>query len=132
MIDAGTPIRVHFGKSKEMDKGKDKSPIKLIIDTDPGVDDALALGIALTWPTAEVVAVTCVHGNVGVDQCCINASKVLDAFGRQDVPLYKGAAKPLIGECHTYIHTYIHHLFVVAGLVDGSLTQADVDLLSKI
>ena len=36
------------------------------------------------------------------------------------------------GSFDAYIHTYIHHLFVIAGLVDGSLRQADVDLLSKI
>ncbi len=53
-------------------------PRRVIIDTDPGVDDALALLLALRSPELEVVALTTVSGNVGVDLCTANALRVLD------------------------------------------------------
>ena len=71
--------------------------MKLIIDTDPGVDDAMALGIALTWPNAEILAVTGVHGNISCEQACKNVLKILKVFGREDVLVYKGADSPIFG-----------------------------------
>ena len=72
--------------------------IKLIIDTDPGVDDAMALGIAFKWPNAEILALTGVCGNVPCGQACKNILKVRKVFGREDVPVYKGAEKPVFGK----------------------------------
>jgi len=60
----------------------------LIIDTDPGVDDALAILMALSKQTrhlANVLALTTVHGNVGIDQISLNALRVLQVAGRLDV-----------------------------------------------
>ena len=71
--------------------------MKLIIDTDPGVDDAMALGIALTWPSAQILAVTGVHGNISCEQACKNVLKILKVFGREDVLVYKGADSPIFG-----------------------------------
>ena len=71
--------------------------MKVIVDTDPGIDDAVALGILLSRKDIELLAITCVHGNVGVEQCTSNALKILEAFDRTDVPVFKGAEKPLLG-----------------------------------
>ena len=69
---------------------------KIIIDTDPGVDDAIAILLALSAKEKlDVVALTTVNGNVGVEQVTKNAFKILDIAGRQDIPVYKGNAKPL-------------------------------------
>ena len=68
---------------------------KLIIDTDPGVDDAHAILLALAHPGVQVEAITTVNGNVGLDLTTANALKILDAAG-QDVPVYPGCDRPLI------------------------------------
>lgn len=68
---------------------------KLIIDTDPGVDDAHAILLALAHPDAKVEAITTVNGNVGLDLTTANALKILDAAGK-DVPVYRGCDRPLI------------------------------------
>ena len=68
--------------------------MKLLIDCDPGVDDALALIIAAADPQADIRAVTTVAGNVNVDICTRNARYVLGLAGR-DVPIVSGARAPL-------------------------------------
>jgi len=76
---------------------------KFIIDCDAGVDDAFALIFALSRDDIDIVAVTCVGGNTGLDQVCINVMKVLEVCKRTDVPVYKGAGKPLISKYGTLI-----------------------------
>ncbi len=72
---------------------------KLIIDTDPGIDDALALLLALAAKDEmDVTAITTVNGNVGVDQVTENVFRILDVAGRSDIPVYKGNGKPLMRE----------------------------------
>ena len=68
---------------------------KLIIDTDPGIDDALAIYCALQDQNAEVLALTTVFGNADIDTTTENALRLLDVF-ESDLPVYRGAAKPLI------------------------------------
>ncbi|MDL5157021.1 nucleoside hydrolase [Actinomycetospora termitidis] len=68
----------------------------LIIDTDPGVDDAFALAVAARAPEVDLLAVTTVHGNVGVEQTTENARRLLGTFGRPDVPVGRGADRPLV------------------------------------
>lgn len=70
---------------------------KVIIDTDPGVDDALALILALNSPELEVQAVTVVGGNVGLDRCVANAAGIV-AMMRRAVPVAAGCARPLQGK----------------------------------
>lgn len=65
---------------------------KIILDTDPGADDALAIFVALQY--ADLRAITTVAGNVGVDSGTTNALKVL-ALAGSAVPVYRGAAEPL-------------------------------------
>lgn len=67
----------------------------LLIDTDPGADDAVAIAMALRHPGADVVALTTVAGNAGLDLSTRNALIVLDATGHGDVPVHPGAASPL-------------------------------------
>lgn len=68
---------------------------KVIIDCDPGIDDVLALELALRSPELEVVAITVVAGNVPVDLGVDNTFKVLERCNRLDVPVYAGASQPL-------------------------------------
>lgn len=70
---------------------------RIIIDTDPGIDDALAIFLALASPEVEVVGLTTVFGNVAVDLCTRNALALLEIAGRDDIPVAAGAAKPLSG-----------------------------------
>ena len=68
---------------------------RLIIDTDPGVDDAHAILLALAHPQAQVEAITTVNGNVSLDRTTANALKILDVAGK-DLPVYPGCDRPLI------------------------------------
>lgn len=69
--------------------------MKLIIDTDPGHDDAMALLYALKRKDIDMLAVTTVAGNSTIENTTRNAQYVLNLLGRADVPLYSGAPKPL-------------------------------------
>ncbi len=70
---------------------------KIIIDTDPGVDDAMAIQFALNSPELEVLGLTTVFGNVKLELCTENALRLLDLGGRNDIPVAAGAATPLQG-----------------------------------
>ena len=76
-------------------------PIRLIIDTDPGVDDAIAILMALASPDVEVVGLTTVGGNVPLARSTRNALALLQAAGRPDIPVARGATRPLRGR-YTY------------------------------
>lgn len=67
--------------------------MKLIIDTDPGVDDALAIALAVAWPTVDLVGLTTVFGNTFVPQSSRNARYLLDLFGHE-CAVAEGAALP--------------------------------------
>jgi len=66
------------------------------MDVDTGTDDALALLYAIGHPDVDVVGISCVAGNAGVEQVVINTSKVLDAAGAGDIPVARGASLPLV------------------------------------
>jgi purine nucleosidase len=70
--------------------------VDVLIDTDPGVDDALALILALRSPELDVRGITVVSGNVPVDLGTANALKVLELVGRTEVPVAAGAPSPLL------------------------------------
>lgn len=69
--------------------------IPIIIDTDPGVDDTMAIFFALSSPELELLGLTIVFGNGQVSQLAQNAIHVLDIAGRPDIPVAKGASAPL-------------------------------------
>ncbi|MBP3974852.1 nucleoside hydrolase [Pseudoxanthomonas spadix] len=70
--------------------------IPLLIDTDPGVDDALALLMAFNDTAHEVVGLTVAAGNVGLGRTVRNALKLCEVAGRSDVPVYAGCPGPLL------------------------------------
>ncbi|WP_457638049.1 nucleoside hydrolase [Oceanithermus sp.] len=70
--------------------------LKLIIDTDSGVDDAQALMLALAHPATEVAAVTAVGGNVPLENVVPNIFEVLHVMGAEDLPVFPGAREPLL------------------------------------
>ncbi len=70
--------------------------IPLVIDTDPGVDDAVAIMLALASPEVELRAVTTVFGNVALPATTTNAGRILALCDRSDVPVAAGAARPLV------------------------------------
>ena len=71
-----------------------ETPLRLILDTDPGVDDAVAILMALAAPQAEVMGLTTVGGNVPRARATRNALALLQAAGRSDIPVARGAARP--------------------------------------
>ncbi len=79
---------------------------KIIIDTDPGQDDAVAILLALASPELEVVGITAVAGNVPLHLTEKNARKVCELAGRPDAKVYAGAVRPLVRPLVTaeYVH----------------------------
>jgi len=88
---------------------------RLIIDTDPGIDDAIALFTALASPELDVAGLTTVFGNVPVDVATRNALALLDIADRADIPVARGAAAPLAMD---YLGA-IPHIHGEDGLGDG-------------
>ena len=72
-------------------------PRNIMIDCDTGMDDALALLLALRSPEFNVLGITCVNGNVTLDKVLVNTLKVVEYSGVK-VPVYGGAALPLLPE----------------------------------
>ncbi len=72
------------------------SPTSLVIDCDPGIDDAVALALAVASPEVDLIAATTVSGNAPVAVTSHNALQLLQAFGRQDVPGAAGATRALV------------------------------------
>lgn len=71
--------------------------LRFLYDCDPGVDDALAMLLALGRPDAlEMIGVTCVAGNVGLKPVLNNARRILELAGREDIPVYSGAFRPIM------------------------------------
>lgn len=79
---------------------------QVIIDTDCGIDDALAILMALLDPAIEVVAFTCVAGNVGLNHVKRNVGIVLDAVGAKHIPIYAGADRPIFGPLVDAAHVH--------------------------
>ncbi len=69
---------------------------RVILDTDPGVDDAMAIALCVVHPDVELLALTTVFGNVSVEQSTRNAQYLLDVFGAVDVTVAAGLAQPIV------------------------------------
>jgi inosine-uridine nucleoside N-ribohydrolase len=78
----------------------------ILLDCDPGHDDAIALLLALASPELELLGVTTVAGNQTLEKTTANAIRVLDFLGRDDVPVAAGAGRPLVRERH--VAAYVH------------------------
>ena len=79
---------------------------RILIDCDPGHDDAIALLLALASPEVELVGVTTVAGNQTLEKTTANAIRVLDFIGRDDVPVARGADRPLLRD--PFVAAYVH------------------------
>jgi inosine-uridine nucleoside N-ribohydrolase len=79
---------------------------RLILDCDPGHDDAIALLLALASPELELVGVTTTHGNQTLEKTTDNALRVLALVDRIDVPVAMGADRPLQRELHVAAHVH--------------------------
>lgn len=71
-------------------------PHPIIIDTDPGQDDAVAILLALASPELEVLGITAVAGNVPLALTELNARKICELAGRSDIKVYSGAIRPMV------------------------------------
>jgi len=80
--------------------------VKILLDCDPGHDDAIALLLALASPELELLGVTTVAGNQTLDKTTANAIRVLEFVGRGDVPVAAGADRPLVRP--QYVASYVH------------------------
>jgi len=82
-------------------RGAKVSPKPVILDVDPGHDDAVALMLACGHPDLDLLAVTTVAGNVTIEKTTRNALRVLSLVGCDDVPVGRGASEPLERPLHT-------------------------------
>jgi inosine-uridine nucleoside N-ribohydrolase len=82
------------------------SPIPVVIDCDPGHDDAIALLLALASPELELLGVTTVVGNQTLEKTTRNALKVLELAGRRDVPVAAGAGRPLVRDARVALEVH--------------------------
>jgi len=82
------------------------SKTSIILDVDTGVDDAFAVLFAALHSQINLLGVTCVDGNTNVDQVVANTLKVLDAAGAANIPVARGAVRPLLGKSQyaEYVH----------------------------
>ena len=81
-------------------------PIPIVLDCDPGHDDAVAMLLAVASPEVELVGVTTVAGNQTLEKTTANAIRVLELVGRGDVPIAEGAERPLVRERHVAAHVH--------------------------
>jgi inosine-uridine nucleoside N-ribohydrolase len=74
------------------------TPTRIVLDCDPGHDDAIAMLLALASPEVELLGVTTVHGNQTIEKTTLNALKMLELAGHSDIPVARGADRPLVRE----------------------------------
>jgi len=90
---------------REQEAARDvRTPV--ILDCDPGHDDAIALLLALASPELEVLGVTTTYGNQTLEKTTANALRVLELAGRTDVPVASGAERPLTRELVVAAHVH--------------------------
>ena len=96
------------------------------IDADTGVDDALALLTALRMDNLDVVGVSAVCGNVSLDKTFHNTRNVLSLGGREDIPVYPGAERPLLLSLKT-----AEHVHGVSGIGSAKLPESNAEVETK-
>ena len=100
---------------------------KVILDCDPGIDDALALMLALSLPGLDVVGITVVCGNVPVEKGVKNALKILELMNRTEIGVYAGEETPLIRPYVDAMDTHGRDGLGESGLADSTVGQAKGD-----
>lgn len=107
----------------------------VILDVDTGIDDALALLLACRHPDLNLRAVSCVAGNAAVDQVVRNTLKVLDAADAGDVPVARGADRPLLEPARDARHVHGADGMGDLGLPDSARVPVDghaVELMRRV
>ena len=89
---------------------------RVIIDTDPGIDDAAAILLALASPELTVEAITTVYGNGPVEASTRNALHILAAAGRTDISVFQGAGKPLLRKPNPGWASQVHGIDALGGV----------------
>jgi len=98
----------------------------IILDCDPGHDDALAMALALARPEVRVMAITTVAGNAPLERTTLNARRVLTLLGRTEVPVAAGADRPLLRE--PWAPVAVHG---VSGLDGADLPEPTVEATAE-
>ncbi|NDR57185.1 nucleoside hydrolase [Aliiruegeria sabulilitoris] len=107
-------------------------PRKIIIDTDPGQDDAVAILLALASPELEVLAITAVAGNVPLDRTSRNARVICELAGRRDVAVHEGCDAPMKRTLVTAEHVHGKTGLDGYDLPDPSMPVADLHAVEAI
>lgn len=107
----------------------------IILDCDPGHDDALAILLAYAAPELDLLAITTVGGNQTLEKCTLNARRICSVAGITDVPIAAGADRPLRGDLH--IGEYVHGASGLDGpaFADPTVPQSDelaIDLMRRL
>lgn len=98
----------------------------IIIDCDPGTDDAVALLLAMASPQElELRGVACVAGNVPLDLTAANARRIVELAGRTDIPVYAGCPRPIMGPLITAAHVHGEDGLAGASLPPPSIPLAE-------
>ena len=101
-----------------------RRPAQIVVDTDPGVDDAVAILMLLSDPRFDIVGMTTTAGNVPLARSTRNSLALLEFAGRSDIPVFRGAARPVRGR-----YAYARHVHSAAGLTrrlnDPNLIPSD-------
>jgi inosine-uridine nucleoside N-ribohydrolase len=100
--------------------------IPVVLDCDPGHDDAIALLLALASPEVDLLGVTTVHGNQTLEKTTENALRVLELAGRTDVQVARGADRPLVRDLHVAAHVHGE-----SGLDGPELPQATTEPVAE-
>jgi len=93
---AGSPLALSARGYDSAGEGNDSRSRRVIIDTDPGVDDAFALLLAMRSPELKIEGITPVAGNVPLELTLPNALRMVEIAGRADIPVAAGAKSPLL------------------------------------
>ncbi|KAH0789876.1 inosine-uridine preferring nucleoside hydrolase-like [Histomonas meleagridis] len=100
---------------------------KVWIDTDCGVDDSLAIILALNCPNVEVLGISCIGGNTSVDNVTNNVLRTLAVYGKQDIPVYRGCEQGLIAD-----PIHIPEIHGNDGLGDVDFASYGIKLTAKV
>ncbi|MBP8275527.1 MAG: nucleoside hydrolase [Propionivibrio sp.] len=104
----------------------------IIIDSDPGQDDAVALLLALASPELDVLGVTAVAGNVPLSYTSRNARVIVELAGRPDVPVFSGAIRPMVRPLVTAEHVHGKTGLDGPSLPDPTIALQDEDAVDFI
>lgn len=110
------------------------APLPVVLDVDTGVDDALAVMFAVRSPRLDLRAISCVAGNADVDQVVANTLAVLDTLDAPEVPVGRGAERPLVGPSRDARHVHGTDGMGDQGLPASERTAADggaIDMMRR-